>query len=434
MTRIPSISACMFQPTLFFSLQTDELERLQLRYPYFADIPALLAKKYQQRGDMRANSQLVRAALYSSDRALLMKWMTMALEASELDLIQVAAPAPIESVASTTPTIENEISITKSTVITEVEAPVVVAVAEPIVEPVSEPVVVGSIAVEDNVTESVTPIAPAAEKQQQTTEEISKPDLIEKPKKKRGPKKPGHDIDWEALYEDAKKPHSQDARLKALDDELDALIRSAASLAASDREAYFSDEYVDMEMDIEEGEMIDLSFFKKDKDAVKDKVKVEQTAKAPLPATEAVKVEEIEKKSTEAMANEVKTEQNRENQENKSAFLSFLKQHSKGSAIGQNRARTHASQLRKVMDEFVQSFEDAASGVENPQVDVLEMSVYGLQEHDDFITETMAEMLVKQEKYEKAIAAFEKLRLLKPEKSVFFATRISEIKNKLNQL
>jgi hypothetical protein len=46
----------------------------------------------------------------------------------------------------------------------------------------------------------------------------------------------------------------------------------------------------------------------------------------------------------------------------------------------------------------------------------------------------MAEMLVKQEKYEKAIAAFEKLRLLKPEKSVFFATRISEIKNKLNQL
>jgi hypothetical protein len=69
----------MFQPELFFSLQTDELERLQLRYPYFADIPALLAKKYQQSGDMRANSQLVRAALYSSDRALLMKWMTIHL-------------------------------------------------------------------------------------------------------------------------------------------------------------------------------------------------------------------------------------------------------------------------------------------------------------------------------------------------------------------
>jgi hypothetical protein len=133
-------------------------------------------------------------------------------------------------------------------------------------------------------------------------------ELTEKPKKKRGPKKPGHDIDWEALYEDAKKPHSQDARLKALDDELDSLIRSAAALAASDREAYFSDEYVEMDMDIDENEMIDLSFFKKDKDVVKDKEKVEQTAKAPLPATEAVKVEEIEKKSTEAMANEVKTD------------------------------------------------------------------------------------------------------------------------------
>ncbi len=431
MTRIPSISACMYQPTLFFSLQTDELERLQLRYPYFADIPALLAKKYQQSGDMRANSQLVRAALYSSDRALLMKWMTLALVASELDLIQVAAPAPIESVPSTTPTIENEISITTSTIETEVELPAVVDIVEPVVEPVSESVVVGSIAVEENVTESVTPIAP---------EEISKPDLIEKPKKKRGPKKPGHDIDWEALYEDAKKPHSQDARLKALDDELDALIRSAASLAASDREAYFSDEYVDMEMDIEEGEMIDLSFFKKGSDSQKNKetsdapVKQEMTSAKDNSPLAAVKIEKEEKNSTVEMANELKSEQNSENQENKTAFLSFLKQHSKGSAIGQNRARTHASQLRKVMDEFVQSFEDAASGVENPQVDVLEMSVYGLQEHDDFITETMAEMLLKQEKYEKALAAFEKLRLLKPEKSVFFATRISEIKNKLNQI
>ena len=427
MTRIPSISACMFQPELFFSLQTDELERLQLRYPYFADIPALLAKKYQQSGDMRANSQLVRAALYSSDRALLMKWMTMHLMMADASGINVAAPAEEAPIAK--PIVEEKPSAPVVAETSLIRLEVTPVVNTPVVEaaPLAEVSVISSTPIEAEAREEIKPVAEAPE-------ETPRLELTEKPKKKRGPKKPGHDIDWEALYEDAKKPHSQDARLKALDDELDSLIRSAAALAASDREAYFSDEYVEMDMDIDENEMIDLSFFKKDKDVVKDKEKVEQTAKAPLQATEAVKVEEIEKKSTEAMANEVKTEQNPENQENKSAFLSFLKQHSKGSAIGQNRARTHASQLRKVMDEFVQSFEDAASGVENPQVDVLEMSVYGLQEHDDFITETMAEMLVKQEKYVKAIAAFEKLRLLKPEKSVFFATRISEIKNKLNQL
>lgn len=427
MTRIPSISACMFQPELFFSLQTDELERLQLRYPYFADIPALLAKKYQQSGDMRANSQLVRAALYSSDRALLMKWMTMHLMMADASGINVAAP--VEEAPIAKPIVEEKPSAPVVAETSSIRLEVTPVVNTPVVEaaPLAEVSVISSAPIEAEAREEIKPVVEAPE-------ETPRLELTEKPKKKRGPKKPGHDIDWEALYEDAKKPHSQDARLKALDDELDSLIRSAASLAASDREAYFSDEYVEMDMDIDENEMIDLSFFKKDKDVVKDKEKVEQTAKAPLPATEAVKEEEIEKKSTEAMANEVKTEQNPENQENKSAFLSFLKQHSKGSAIGQNRARTHASQLRKVMDEFVQSFEDAASGVENPQVDVLEMSVYGLQEHDDFITETMAEMLVKQEKYEKAIAAFEKLRLLKPEKSVFFVTRISEIKNKLNQL
>ncbi|MCX8479589.1 MAG: hypothetical protein ORN56_07350 [Chitinophagales bacterium] len=427
MTRIPSISACMFQPELFFSLQTDELERLQLRYPYFADIPALLAKKYQQSGDMRANSQLVRAALYSSDRALLMKWMTIHLMMADASGINVAAPAEEAPIAK--PIVEEKPSAPLVAETSSICLEVTPVVNTPVVEaaPLAEVSVTSSAPIEAEAREEIKSVAEAPV-------ETPRLEMTEKPKKKRGPKKPGHDIDWEALYEDAKKPHSQDARLKALDDELDSLIRSAAALAASDREAYFSDEYVEMDMEIDENEMIDLSFFKKDKDVVKDKEKVEQTAKVPLPATEAVKVEEIEKKSTEAMANEVKTEQNPENQENKSAFLSFLKQHSKGSAIGQNRARTHASQLRKVMDEFVQSFEDAASGVENPQVDVLEMSVYGLQEHDDFITETMAEMLVKQEKYEKAIAAFEKLRLLKPEKSVFFATRISEIKNKLNQL
>jgi hypothetical protein len=356
-----------------------------------------------------------------------MKWMTMHLMMADASGINVAAPAEEAPIAK--PIVEEKPSAPVVAETSSIRLEVTPVVNTPVVEaaPLAEVSVISSAPIEAEAREEIKPVVEAPE-------ETPRLELTEKPKKKRGPKKPGHDIDWEALYEDAKKPHSQDARLKALDDELDSLIRSAAALAASDREAYFSDEYVEMDMDIDENEMIDLSFFKKDKDVVKDKEKVEQTAKAPLPATEAVKVEEIEKKSTEAMANEVKTEQNPENQENKSAFLSFLKQHSKGSAIGQNRARTHASQLRKVMDEFVQSFEDAASGVENPQVDVLEMSVYGLQEHDDFITETMAEMLVKQEKYEKAIAAFEKLRLLKPEKSVFFATRISEIKNKLNQL
>ena len=430
MTRIPSISACMYQPELFSSLATAELERLQLRYPYFADIPALLAKKYQLEGDMRANAQLVRAALYSSDRALLMKWMTMVLvEASAEATLSPSAPVTTAAV---------EEAPQSTSIATSTDEPILLETKVVTAPSAAPPQVLTAAFVEAPVEEVQPEIipAPAAITIEPDIENTKVEAPIEKPKKKRGPKKPGHDIDWEALYEDAKKPHSQDARLKALDDELDALIRSAASLAASDREAYFSDEYV--EMDIDSEEVIDLSFFKKDKEKEnKEKASVKSVEETPSKAPKQLKshspADSEEKKSQENMSNEVKQEQGSENQESKSGFLSFLKQHSKGSAIGQNRARTHASQLRKVMDEFVQSFEDAASGVDNPQVDVLEMSVYGLQEHDDFITETMAEMLVKQEKYDRAIAAFEKLRLLKPEKSVFFATRISEIKNKLNQ-
>lgn len=47
-------------------------------------------------------------------------------------------------------------------------------------------------------------------------------------------------------------------------------------------------------------------------------------------------------------------------------------------------------------------------------------------EDDELITETLANIYLQQKNYEKAIHAFEKLRLKYPGKSVYFATRIKE--------
>ena len=49
-----------------------------------------------------------------------------------------------------------------------------------------------------------------------------------------------------------------------------------------------------------------------------------------------------------------------------------------------------------------------------------------VQETDEIITETLAEIYLKQKKYEKALEAFQKLSLKYPEKSVYFAARIEE--------
>lgn len=71
----------------------------------------------------------------------------------------------------------------------------------------------------------------------------------------------------------------------------------------------------------------------------------------------------------------------------------------------------------------------AALEEENEEIpeNVFEMAVNSIAKEDDLASESLAEIMVKQGKYDKAIEMYRKLSLRNPQKSVYFARKIEDI-------
>jgi hypothetical protein len=71
----------------------------------------------------------------------------------------------------------------------------------------------------------------------------------------------------------------------------------------------------------------------------------------------------------------------------------------------------------------------AALEEENEEIpeNVFEMAVNSIAKEDDLISESLAEIMVKQEKYDKAVDMYRKLSLRNPQKSAYFARKIDRI-------
>ena len=107
---------------------------------------------------------------------------------------------------------------------------------------------------------------------------------------------------------------------------------------------------------------------------------------------------------------------------NKNSFLSWLK---KTKSVNYESKKNNDS----LIDKFLQSDQKLNLNKEIEDIDITKNSKISKKE---FMTETLAKIYFKQEKYSEAIKAYEILSLKYPEKIILFANQIKKIKKILN--
>ncbi len=440
MTNLPTVAALLANPALFHSLEQHTLERLALQYPYFANVQLLLAKLYQLEQSPMADLQLQKAALYSNDRKQLYELMQLEIPQLAATIRANAAaeqPIPEEETSITSP--EKASPVADFTLIEKVET--VVQEAEP------APYVLATLDVSTPVTASSTiqtasseeivkaesviaiqetapipePVAgtiatsPEVEVEESTAgEHAPEVNMVEVTADTNSTATPEPESETNHTNTEITKPsktitpelgdalptfirrHSSNRWKEGEPDELDQLIQSARLLASLEQEYTFEEEQPDTDSKVS-SEIVSLP--------------------APETTKKETETASVMSESTASLS-----------------FIDWLKKHNQGSTVGKvppsmNDRANHPTAVKNAIQDFAGSFSEQEAEIDNLQVDLQEIASYGMQVHEEFITETMARIYIQQEKFDKAIAVYEKLSLLKPEKSAFFASLIEKIKN-----
>ena len=101
----------------------------------------------------------------------------------------------------------------------------------------------------------------------------------------------------------------------------------------------------------------------------------------------------------------------------------------------QNKAKNDTSAKKPTRKELIDKFINENPSISRPKVEFfnpISVAQNSITDQEDIVSETLAKIYAKQGHIEKAISVYEKLSLINPEKSIYFAAQIEELKSQTN--
>jgi len=112
-------------------------------------------------------------------------------------------------------------------------------------------------------------------------------------------------------------------------------------------------------------------------------------------------------------------------------FMSTFKKNSSKENKETSKVDTNADRQKRLIDNFIIEQPSIARKKEDDKEEKV-FTPQPIKDEPDMITDTLAKIYIKQEKFDKAILAYEKLSLKYPEKKIYFAGQIKKIKQLIN--